>query len=350
MPEKLRCGVIGAGAIGLDHLASLSSCTRAATVAIADSSPSRAREACDRFKIPRCYTDYRELLEQPDVEAVIIAVPNYLHAPIAIAALEARKHVLLEKPFALNLKEAAKIARTAERMKMTLMVAQSFRFHPHAQMVKALIQKGEGGEIYHVRSFWMRNAGIPRIGSWFTRREFSGGGCMLDLGVHCIDLALHFLNSFDVISVSGATHSHFGCHGRGEGTWGRSEIDPKKTCDVEDQASAFLKLRNGQTVSVDVAWAAFQPAVGREFGVDIFGTEAGFSIFPAQMFRTGPNGQESTLLNLSKLPAAEDRVHHFVQCALFGKKPLVTLQESLRVQEILDAIYTSAASKKEVRL
>ena len=107
MADKLRCAVIGAGGIGLDHLHSLTTCHRAAAVAIAESNPQRAREASLRHNIPRSYTDYHELLEQPDIDAVTIALPNHLHASVAIEALKARKHVLLEKPMATSAKEAA---------------------------------------------------------------------------------------------------------------------------------------------------------------------------------------------------------------------------------------------------
>src|SRR5438445_9260698 len=179
MADKLRCAVIGAGAIGLEHLQSLISCPRAAAVAIAENHPLRAREASERFKIPRSYADFRELLEQfaeirelleqPDIDAVTIALPNHLHAPVAVAALEARKHVLLEKPMATNAKEAAKILNAAKKMKRTVMVAQNFRFNRHTQMAKMLIERGDLGEIYHARCFWLRRGGIPRIGSWFTQ-------------------------------------------------------------------------------------------------------------------------------------------------------------------------------------
>src|SRR5256885_15596342 len=109
MPEKLRCAVIGTGGIGLDHLISLTTCARATTVAIAESNPQRGKEASERFKIPRHYLDYSELLEQPDIDAVVIAVPNHLHAPITLDALKARKHVLLEKPMATNARDAARM-------------------------------------------------------------------------------------------------------------------------------------------------------------------------------------------------------------------------------------------------
>src|SRR2546422_7897 len=136
MREKLRCAVIGAGGIGLDHLNSLASFPRAVAVAIAESHPQRLAEAAHRFKIDRSYADYRVLLEQPDIDAVTIALPNYLHAPVAIGALKARKHVLLEKPMAMNATEAAKIIDAAKKMRRTLMVGQNFRFNRQTQIGK----------------------------------------------------------------------------------------------------------------------------------------------------------------------------------------------------------------------
>jgi len=127
MGERLRCAVIGTGAFGLEHLTSLSQCHRAAAVAIAESNPARAKEASERFKIPRSYSDYREVLEQADIDAVTIAVPNHLHAQVAIEALKARKHVLIEKPMALSAKDASRIIDTAAKMRRTVMVDQNYR-------------------------------------------------------------------------------------------------------------------------------------------------------------------------------------------------------------------------------
>src|SRR5438046_6937407 len=134
MADRLRCAVIGAGGIGLDHLLNLASCPRAASVAIAESNPQRAKEASERFRISRSYSDYRELLDQPDIDAVIVATPNPLHARVAIDALQSRKHVLLEKPMATNAKDALKVVETAKKMKRAVMVAQIFRFNRHTQM------------------------------------------------------------------------------------------------------------------------------------------------------------------------------------------------------------------------
>jgi predicted dehydrogenase len=350
MADKLRCAVIGVGGIGSDHLHSLTICHRAAAVALAESNPQRAREASARYHIPRSYADYHELLEQPDIDAVTIALPNHLHAPVAIEALKARKHVLLEKPMATSAKEAAKIIEVARTMKRTLMVAQNFRFNRHTQVARQVVDKGDLGEVYHARCFWLRRAGIPRIGSWFTQKNKAGGGCIYDLGVHLLDTCLHLMKEFDVATVSAQTYAKFGPRGLGEMDWGRSEVDPKRTFDVEDYGVALLRLKSGRSISMEVGWACFQDQQAREHGIDLFGTAAGFSLFPAKMFRNTIDGQETIQYNATKVQYPEDRVHHFVHSVLDGKKLLVLPEESLKVQQALDALYASAASGKEVRL
>jgi predicted dehydrogenase len=350
MADKLRCAVIGVGGIGLDHLHSLSNCHRAATVALAELSPQRAREACLRHNIARSYVDYRELLEQPDIDAVTVALPNHLHAPVAIEALKARKHVLLEQPMTTNVKDAAKLIDVAKSMKRTLMVAQNFRFNRHTQIAKLAIDRGDLGEVYHIRCFWLRRAGIPRIGSWFTQKKLSGGGCLFDLGAHLLDTSLHLLKDFDVASVSGQTYTKFGNRGLGENDWGKSEVDPKRPFDVEDYGVALLKLKSGRSIAMEVGWACFQNHENRDYGIDLLGTNAGMSLYPAKLFRNTLEGQETIQFNSGKVPFPEDRIHHFVSCVLDGKKLLVPPEESLKVQQILEALCASASSGKEVRL
>jgi predicted dehydrogenase len=329
---------------------SLSACPRAASVAIAENHPQRAKEASERFRISRSYSDYRELLDQPDIDAVTIALPNHLHAQVAIAALEARKHVLLEKPMATNAKDALKIVETAKKMKRVLMVAQNFRFNRHTQMARGIVERGDLGEVYHARGFWVRRSGIPRIGSWFTQKQYAGGGCTYDLGVHILDTCLHLMRDFDVVSVSGHTHAKFGGRGLGEMDWGKSEVDSKRPFDVEDFSVALLKTKSGKSLVLEAGWAAIVPNDAREYGIDLMGTEAGISLFPARLLRNHADGFESIQLHMRQTPYTENRLHHFVNCILDSKRPLVTLDESLRIQQILDAIYLSASSGKEVRL
>ena len=350
MREKLRCAVIGVGAIGIEHLNSLLHCPRAAAVAIAETNAQRLRDAAEKFHIPRTYTNYQELLEQPDIDAVMLALPNYLHAPVAVDALNARKHVLIEKPMATNAKEAAKILVAAQKNRRTAMVATNFRFDRNTQTARMAIQRGDLGEIYHARGFSHRHSNIPRIGSWFTQKQYAGGGCMADTGSMLIDALFHLLNDFEAVSVTATTHAKFGNRGRGEGTWGKSEVDPKRPFDVEDHSTAFIRMKKGYTVTVETSWAGFHPGDNREEGIDLLGTEAGMSLFPAKLFKQGLQGFETTHFYNAKNGPVEDRISHFVNCVVENKRPLIPIEESLKVQQILDAIYTSAETGKEVRL
>jgi predicted dehydrogenase len=350
MPERLRCGVIGAGASGIEHLNSLLHCPRATAVALAEIHPQRAKDATDRFKIPRSYADYHELLDQPDIDAVTIAVPNHLHARIALDALQARKHVLVEKPMALDPKEAEKIVDTAKRMKRTLMVGHSLRFNRHTQAARSLFERGDLGEIYHARCFWLKRSGIPRIGSWYTQKQFAGGGSLFDLGAEILDACLHLLGEFEVRTVSAQSYAKFGSRGLGEVDWGKSDIDPKRPFDVDDGTVALLRLKSGRTISLECSWAGHHAPDAREQGIDLLGTSAGLSLYPARLFRPGANGFETIALSLVGTPYTEERIHHFASCALDNRKPLVAPEQSLKLQELLEAITSSAASGKEVRL
>lgn len=350
MPKKLRVGVIGAGQIGLHHLRALSECARADVVAVAETHPERRQQAVDRYHIRAVYKNFQDLLADNTVDAVSIALPNYLHAPVALAALRAGKHVHLDKPMAFNAREATAVIAAAKKSRRVLMVGQNMRFSRDAQMLKQLITRGALGDVYHARAWWIRRAGIPRIGSWFTQKKLAGGGALLDIGVHVLDLALHLMDNFQPVAVSGATHARFGPRGLGGGGWGMSEIDPKAVFDVDDFAVALIKLKGGRSLILEAAWAAHLPEPS--YGVQLYGTDGGGAVFPAKIYRrtTDTAAYEIITPERMKLPYPEERLHHFVDCALKGKKPMVAPEQSLAVQKILDAIYQSARTGREVRL
>ena len=172
---------------------------------------------------------------------------------------------------------------------------------------------------------------------------------MADMGCMLVDTLFHLLNDFDVVSVSATTHAKFGSRGRGEGTWGKSDVDPKRPFDVEDHSTALLRMKKGYTVTVETSWAGFHPGDNREEGIDLLGTEAGLSLYPAKLFKQSLHGFETTHFYKTNGPC-EDRIGHFVTSVLEGKKPLIPIEESFKVQQVLDAIYLSAETGKEVRL
>lgn len=341
--------VIGAGAIGLDHLASFKLHPAARLAALAEVSPERGREAADRFGVAELFTDYRPLLARDDIDVVSIALPNYLHASVALDFLRAGKHVMLDKPMATHARDAAKLVAEATRRGVLLMVGQNQRFTPEVQTAKQLVTAGVLGDVYHAKTAWCRRSGIPRIGSWFTQTKFAGGGCTYDIGVHALDRCLYLMGEFEAAAVSGQTYSQFGSRGLGEGNWGRSEVDPKKPFDVDDLSVALIKLKSGRTVLLESSWAAHQPEPDIN-NTQLFGTEAGLQFPPLRLFRQGQHGYSNELVNLLPPLVDPNRMVHFIDCLLGKAKPFVKPSESLAVQKILDAIYLSAKTGREIRL
>jgi predicted dehydrogenase len=347
--SRYNIAVIGAGAIGQDHLASFRLHPAANVVAIAEVSPGRGRESADKFGIPELVTDYRTLLRRADIDVVSIALPNYLHARVALDALRAGKHVMLDKPMATNARDGAKLVAEARKQGVLFMVGQNFRFSAETQTARQVVEKGTLGDVYHGKTSWSRRAGIPRIGSWFTRKRFAGGGCTYDIGVHALDRCLYLMGEFDAAAVSGQTYSKFGPRGLGNGAWGKSEIDPRAPFDVDDFSVALIKLKSGRTVLLEASWAAHGPLADSN-STQLFGTEAGLSMPPLQVFRQTPTGYSSETLNLLPPRVNTNRMVHFIDCLLGKAKPHVKPAESLAVQKILDAIYISASTGREVRV
>lgn len=256
---------------------------------------------------------------------------------------------MLDKPMATNAADAAKLVTEAKKQKVLLMVGQNQRFIPEVQTAKQLITKGVLGDVYHAKTAWCRRAGIPRIGSWFTQKQFAGGGGTYDIGVHALDRCLYLMGEFDAAAVSGQTYSRFGTRGQGDGSWGKSEINPKAKFDVDDLSVALIKLKSGRTVLLETSWAAHQAEPDHN-GTQLFGSEAGLKFPALQLFRNGPHGYSTELV--THLPNLVDgnRMKHFID-ALQGKsEPHVKPSESLAIQKILDAIYVSARTGREVRI
>jgi predicted dehydrogenase len=347
--NHFNVAVIGAGGIGQDHLASFKLHPAATVVALAEVSPARGREAAERFGVPELVTDYRKLLGRRNIDVVSVALPNYLHAKVALDALRAGKHVMLDKPMATNARDAAKLVAEATKRGVLFMVGQNFRFNIETQTAKQVVEGGGLGDVYHAKTSWSRRAGIPRIGSWFTQKRFAGGGCTYDIGVHALDRCLYLLGEFDAAAVSGQTFAKFGPRGLGNGAWGKSEIDPKAKFDVDDLSIALIKLKSGRTVLLEASWAAHGPLVDVN-DTQLFGTDAGLSLPPVRLFRQMRNGYSTE--EVTPLPPLvnTNRMVHFIDCLLGRAKPFVKPAESLAVQKILDAIYVSAATGREVRV
>ena len=347
MSKTFNVAVIGAGAIGLDHIRSFQKHPDAQVVALAEVSPERGKEAADEFKIPTLVTDYKTLLARDDIDVVSIALPNYLHAPVGLESLQAGKNVMIDKPIATRAQDAAQLLEESKKQGTLLMVGQNNRMTETVQTAKQMINDGKLGEVYHAKTAMLRRSGIPRIGSWFTQTQFAGGGSTYDIGVHALDRALYLMGEFEAHSVSGKTYAEFGPRGLGDGNWGKGEIDPNKPFDVDDLSIALIKLKSGRTVLLEASWAGH---LDNYDGTQILGTEGGLKFPPLQFYHDTPDGYKIEDVEMLPPLVNTNRMVHFIDVLQGKAEAFVKPEESLALQKILDAIYESSRTGREVVL
>ncbi len=348
----IKVGMIGAGQISYDHCRSVAKHDQAEVIAVSDPSEKRCKKLKKEFGLRKIYAKNEDLLADPDIDAVTIAVPNAFHAPLAKAALEAGKHVLLDKPFALNQKEALAVLKAARKARKIFTLGMNWRFNPKTQTVRSLVERGELGEIYHAKTCILRRSGIPKFGTWFSQKKLAGGGGMLDIGVHFLDCCLYIMDNFKPVAVSGATYTKFGNRGLGEGSWGMS--DPgKHRFDVDDFATALIKMKDGATVQLDASWALHMEQGGRQY-IEFFGTEAGAAVLPdPKLFKWGRKKGEynvTEVQGVKPIYAHANRQHNWINAILGKEKLCCTMDQALAVQKILDAVYESSKTGREVRI
>lgn len=271
----LRVGVVGLGWAGQQHIAAYAANPDVDLVAIAGLEDGPRAELAEQFDIPVAVADWQELFSGTPLDAVSVAVPTFLHAPIAIAALQRGIHVLSEKPIARSAAEAAEMVSAARASGRVLQVAFNHRQRGDVRALAAEAASGALGRIYHVRASWLRRSGIPALGSWFTSRELAGGGPLVDIGVHMIDAVLDLMGEPRVLSASAVTHAEFGPRGLGgpDAATGGKQFTGS-AFDVEDFATVLLRLEGGASVALDTSWASYRPE-GDEFGFVVYGTEGG---------------------------------------------------------------------------
>jgi predicted dehydrogenase len=345
--SQLRIGIVGAGSIArARHIPLLQAHPDATVVAISDVS----REAIDRatmeFNIPFGYTDYQEMFEQENLDAISICTPNKFHAPVAIAALQKGLHVLCEKPMALNAAEGREMVRVAKETGKILMIAYRYRWQARAQAAKRVIDSGELGEIYMIRVNALRRRGIPSWGV-FTNKEMQGGGALVDFGVHLLDLALWLAGNPRPLEVSGTISQRLGSK-PGVNIWGAWNHE---NFEVEDQAAAFVRLEGGKALQMEVSWALNIPE--SQETISLSGTEGGLDVYPLKVNRTAHGmliNWEPTWMPGEKTNEWELQMNDFVESVLQGRQPLVKPEEALAVSEIVDAIYQSAATEAAIRI
>ncbi len=347
MSDKIRVGVLGAGAIGKIHIDCYKELPGVEVVAFAEKGDARAKERAKVVGIDRFYGDWKKMLAAKDIDAVDVCTPNCLHAPMTIAGLKAGKHVICEKPMAMNVGEAKEMVAASKKAKKTLMMAFCQRFMPTGVSARKIVETGDLGRVYHVRIVYIRQRGIPGLGGWFTTKKMAGGGPLLDVGVHFLDLTMWLLGFPKAATASATTHRVFG-HRKDYtyvGMWGTTPV-PGGPFDVEDLVSGFIRFKNGMSLAIEATWACNSPERGC---VEILGDKGGLRIFPEIEYYGQSNGQlYCAKPQLTKVNGYVEELRNFTDCIRTGATPVATGDHGVEDQTILDALYRSAKAGKEV--
>ena len=350
MEKKLRVGLVGIGGMGSNHLRCQLGNPRVEVVAICDILPEKMQAAKDRFDIPSipCYTDFKEMIDNEQLDAVDISTPNYLHSIVAVYAMERGLHVFCEKPDAVSVEEALKMKEASERTGKILMVMRNNRYYTNSQYLKKLIASGECGEIYCGRCGWIRRRGIPGRGGWFTTKAQSGGGPLIDLGVHMIDLAMWLMGNPKPVSVSGCTYNKFANNTANNG---RRVVNQNGTFDVEDLAMGFIRFENGACLQIEFSWASNIEKDTRF--VELRGTQAGIKWCDdgsAHVYGEENNKLTTSVRTCEMGDGHDEALKHFAAMVLDGAEPDYVPQQGINMIRILSAIYESAKTGREVIL
>lgn len=357
MSKKLKMAVIGVGGIAQNqHLPAYANIDNIEIIAVCDILPDRAKEVAEKFNVPTYYTDYKDVLNIEGLDAVDICTPNYWHSIIAKDALEKGLHVLCEKPDAINVAEAEKMKLAAEKNNKTLMVIRNNRFMESSKFLKKYIDDGQMGNIYAGRCGWQRRRGIPGRGGWFTTKELSGGGPLIDLGVHMIDLAVWLMGNPKPVAVTGCTYNKFAdsedISDSAESKYG--DKNANGTFDVEDLAMGFIRFDNGACLQIEFSWASnvekekrYVELRGEKSG-SIWSSEDGLlKIFSEKYGKTTdyiPNTCNESMSH------HEANIRHFADVVLNGAEPIFVPQQGVDMIKILSAMYDSAEQGKEIQL
>lgn len=357
-----KIGIIGAGGMLQYHAAGFTA-GGGELLAVCDMNEQAAREAAQKYGIPKVFGDSSKMLEElRELDAISIITPNKTHCPLAVQALNAGKDVFCEKPPALNAKQVAEMKLAAEQAGKTLMFNFNNRARPESYALRDYIESGEVGRINSAQAKWIRRTGIPGFGGWFTNKELSGGGPLIDL-LHMVDLAMYYMDYPEPACVLAQTFNDFIEDKSFKGPWGIPDVRDGVT-DVESSAHGFVRFATGQVLSFQVSWAEMNKR--EEVSVTFQGQRAGGMI--RRLFAS--DGLDETAIDDCELyvqehgrsvnrqiisEANEDMgrirsAENFVRTLNGEEKPLNTPDQALNLMKIIDATYESAESGRPIDL
>ena len=351
--DKIKIGIIGTGNISNSHIQAYLRNPNVELYAFCDINEKQLHTMGEKYGITRLFTDKDEMLKLPEIDAVSVCTWNSAHAECTIAALNAGKHVLCEKPMALNTQEAEAMKAAAEKNGKLLMIGFVRRYGNDCKILQDFINNDFMGELYYAKATYLRRDGNP--GGWFGDKSRSGGGPLIDLGVHVIDLVRYLSGNPKPVSVYGATFQKlFDRKGSiGAPKYLSASATENDICDVEDLASAMIRFDNGEVLSVE---AAFSLNLKNDTGtIELFGTKAGAKLSPELEIYTDINNYQSNISLVAPSALAfndlfANEINHYVDCLTSGAQCKSPAEDGIEMMKILDAVYESARTGHEVIL
>lgn len=366
--RKIKIGIIGCGGIANNkHFPSLKACSeKNEIVAFCDIIEERAVKAAKEFGVAgaKVYTDYHELLDNEEVELVHVLTPNVAHCPITVAAFEAGKHVMCEKPMAHTSADAKKMLEAWKKSGKKFTIGYQNRFRSEVMALQKSCENNELGHIYYAKAHAVRRRAVPTWGV-FPDKSLQGGGPLIDIGTHALDLTLWMMNNYEPVSVSGSVYYELGhlpqaTEGNMFGPW-----EPDKY-EVEDSAFGFIKMKNGATIALEASWA-LNILDSREASTTLCGTKAGAEIHSGMSYPKNEliynRGKNGILMQECISPAGQIayfeggasaegvlEANQWLEAVLNDTDPLVKPEQAFKVTQILEAIYKAAETGKEVLL
>jgi predicted dehydrogenase len=335
--RPIRIAVIGCGAIAqIVHLPILSKMPDVQLTAIADPDDTKLRMLAEKFKVPHFFTDYQKCLAMDDLDAVHICTPNHLHASVAIDALNAGKHVLVEKPIARTVDETETMVAESKKRKKILMVGMNNRFRPDSMILKNFVEGNELGHIFYTKSGWLQRRESWNPSAWSRKKQTAGGGVFMDLGIPMLDLSIWLNGKPKAVSVFSAMYNHY----RKEG--------------IEDSSTTMVRFDNNIVLSIEVSWTLLME---HDFMyTNLFGTSGGALLNPLRIHKE----MHGNLVNITptKLERPENNhrksyeyeIKHFVESIKHSRPVISSGEEALEIMKIAQAIYQSAKEKREIIL
>ena len=347
--KKLRVAIIGTGMISGAHMRPYSQMDDVEMVALADISSDALETRSTEFGVSNCFTDYNEMLRKVKPDAVSVCTPNGVHAASTIAALRAGAHVIVEKPMAMNAREAKAMIDASKKHRRKLIIGFQQRYEPKAQFIKSAVEAGQLGNVLFSRVQALRRRGIPNWGV-FGQKELQGGGPMIDIGVHVLEVTHFVMGSPRPVSASGSTYTYLGnkpsnlvCEWPG---WDH------KTYTVEDLAVGQIRFENGAVLHIESSFAAHIKE--NVWNFQLMGEKGGATWDPPAIFHDENDYMVDT--NAAWLPKSDfgsnigDKIRNFVEHVLYNRPTLAPAEHGLMVQKMLDGIYASAEKGREVKI